>query len=31
VIKGTDDVMSQLQRRMNRIVKPGERALGRNS
>lgn len=24
-IKGTDDVMSQLQRRMNRIVKPGER------
>jgi hypothetical protein len=23
-IKGTDDVMSQLQRRMNRIVKPGE-------
>lgn len=23
VIKGTDDVMSQLQRRMNRIVKPG--------
>ena len=24
VIKGTDDVMSQLQCRMNRIVKPGE-------
>lgn len=26
VIKGTDDVMSQLQRRMNRIVKPGEQS-----
>ena len=29
VIKGTDDGMSQLQRRMNRIVKPGEQGTWR--